>query len=103
MFHGVADGIFRRICEPDHSCLDSHIHLAVAGKSLMLYVSVWAAATGFHLSISPLHRLANAASKAICEGSKFIFLTNSSASFAPCSRSMPQSSHSTDRGPLYPI
>ena len=43
--------------------------------------------------------LSNTESKAICDGSKLIFLTNSSASFAPCSRSIPQSSHSTDRGP----
>jgi len=37
---------FLRIGEPDRSCLGSHIHPAVAGKSLMLYAVAWAAVTG---------------------------------------------------------
>lgn len=41
-----------------------------------------------------------AASKAVSDGAKSMLRTNSQASAAPCSRSMPMSSHSTDRGPL---
>ena len=41
----------------------------------------------------------SAASKLKSDGSKFIRRTNSSASFAPCMRSMPLSSHSTHSGP----
>ena len=40
-----------------------------------------------------------AASKAASEGSKSTSLTKAQASAAPCSRSMPPSSHSTERGP----
>ncbi len=39
------------------------------------------------------------ASNLIAEGLKSTFLTNWAASAAPCSRSMPESSHSTDSGP----
>jgi hypothetical protein len=42
----------------------------------------------------------NAESKARVLGEKSSFLTNPAASFAPNSRSMPESSHSTDNGPL---
>jgi hypothetical protein len=44
-----------------------------------------------------------AASKAISEEGKSTFLTNSQASLAPNSLSIPLSSHSTDKGPLYLI
>ncbi len=40
-----------------------------------------------------------AASNATVEGSKSTLRTNSQASAAPCSRSMPLSSHSTESGP----
>src|SRR5580692_1407064 len=43
---------------------------------------------------------ANAESKASFEGSKSTFLQNWAASFAPASRFMPESSHSTERGPV---
>ena len=43
----------------------------------------------------------NAASKATFDGSKSTFLQNWHDSRAPCSRSMPLSSHSTDNGPPY--
>jgi neutral ceramidase len=42
----------------------------------------------------------NAASKARVLGEKSSFFTKPAASFAPNSRSMPESSHSTDSGPL---
>src|SRR5690554_1881064 len=41
-----------------------------------------------------------ASSKAMADGGKLMRRTNSSDSLAPNSRSMPLSSHSTDRGPL---
>ena len=41
----------------------------------------------------------NAASNATVDGSKSASLTNSHDSRAPCSRSMPESSHSTESGP----
>ena len=41
-----------------------------------------------------------AATKAIEEGSKSSFLKNLQASAAPCSRTIPLSSHSTDMGPV---
>ena len=40
-----------------------------------------------------------AESKAVAEGSKSRFFTNLHASLAPCMRSIPESSHSTLRGP----
>ena len=43
--------------------------------------------------------LSNAASKACAEGLKSTLRTNSQASVAPCSRSIPPSSHSTESGP----
>ena len=43
---------------------------------------------------------AKAESKASFEGSKSTFLQNWAASLAPASRSMPESSHSTERGPV---
>src|SRR6202022_3528383 len=45
----------------------------------------------------------NAASKATFEGAKSVRRTSASASGAPQSRSMPESSHSIDSGPSYPI
>ena len=50
--------------------------------------------------IEEFYYFSNDASKAISEGGKSILLTNAHASVAPCSRSMPLSSHSTDNGPL---
>src|SRR5918998_531875 len=46
---------------------------------------------------------ANAASNATEDGAKSVRRTKASASGAPQSRSMPESSHSIERGPLYPI
>ena len=43
--------------------------------------------------------LANAASKATDDGAKSVRRTNASASGAPQSRSMPESSHSIESGP----
>src|SRR5690606_7496885 len=49
-------------------------------------------------------RVENAESNAASDGRYFdSFRTNSSASGAPTSRSMPASSHSTDSGPVYPM
>ncbi len=45
------------------------------------------------------YRFSNAASKAVPEGAKSASFTNAQASRAPCSRSMPASSHSTESGP----
>ena len=52
--------------------------------------------------LSPLHlysSLAKAASKACVDGSKSVRLAKASASLAPYSRSIPESSHSMLRGP----
>ncbi len=57
------------------------------------------AACGLAQNVYPCFSLSNAASKATRLGSKSIRLTNSQASLAPWSRSMPPSSHSTDSGP----
>jgi hypothetical protein len=54
-----------------------------------------------HSQLAPAQLSANAASNATPLGSKSSFFTNSHASRAPCSRSMPMSSHSTDSGPSY--
>ena len=47
-----------------------------------------------------VYSLANAASKATCDGAKSVALIFAHASRAPNSRSMPPSSHSIDSGPL---
>ncbi len=49
------------------------------------------------------HERCIAASKATAEGGKSVRRTNARASRAPYSRSIPESSHSTDSGPWYPI
>ena len=53
----------------------------------------------FHTYTLAHSHFPNAPSNAIADGVKSSLRTNASASFAPCRRSMRESSHSTESGP----
>src|SRR5664280_1386231 len=79
----------------------SFVSFVVNGFQLYAHISHL---ISLHITLhAHFYFFSKAASKAISEDGKSTFLTNPQASFAPNSLSIPLSSHSTDKGPLYLI